>query len=105
LSRCEAKFAKIISTNALLPPIPSCRAAAPAPPTTCVGDQSIAASAGAQSHDSLNRDCDLFDDGTDNDSCANVLPDCGDGIAAPGSAMTATPTAAIAAHTSARVVG
>ena len=30
--------------------------------------------------DNLNRDCDLFDDGTDNSSCPNVLPLCGDGI-------------------------
>jgi len=30
--------------------------------------------------DNLNRDCDLFDDSTDNNSCPNTLPECGDGI-------------------------
>jgi hypothetical protein len=83
LKRCEQKFASVIAgrcsgvnLNAAFPG--RCTAANLA---NCLGDRvNCRVCQQLNLNNDLNRDCDLFDDGTDNDSCPNVLPNCGDGI-------------------------
>jgi hypothetical protein len=83
LKNCDEKFAKVIArkcagvnTNTVFP-------------GSCVGSGKPACFGNRvdcrlcqqlNRTDHLNRDCDLFDDGVDNESCANVLPNCGDGF-------------------------
>jgi hypothetical protein len=82
LSRCENKFATVISKKCLGLDLNSVF------PGSCAGSGSTATCLGERVDcrlcqqlnltDGLGRDCDLFDDGTDNESCANALPSCGD---------------------------
>lgn len=84
LSRCEEKFASVISKKCqgvdLNDAFPG-GCAGVGGTATCVGERvDCRLCQQLNLADGLARDCDLFDDGTDNDSCANVLPTCGDSI-------------------------